>query len=237
MSIQKIIERFGALTKEELLTCLDSDLILPNTCVIEADAPFAGYYSEMPHASKPHYLYCMLGAHHSFESVMRANQSVRAKYKKHFDAALATISVYGSTCQSIRIRNLQNFSDISLLQQYYQDEGISLNKKTRQIKSAMAIIRLKKFFFLEVVAEGLYMDRAEPHHGYFVIPSQIDWGRFKDITREVKFDPKYFHFDGATCHIYENEHVIDMIRIYREHITTEELMALRQKYYRVLGIK
>ena len=45
MSGQNVIEYFGGITKEEPLSCVENDLLLKNTCVLEAVSPFFGYYS------------------------------------------------------------------------------------------------------------------------------------------------------------------------------------------------
>ncbi len=39
-----IIERYGGVLKEEPLTCVENDLILKNTCVVEAVSPYFGFY-------------------------------------------------------------------------------------------------------------------------------------------------------------------------------------------------
>lgn len=236
MTEPNAIERFGGHLKEEPLTCLEDEIIAPNTCVLEADAPFFGYYNEMPVSSKPQYLYCALSGRQSFESIARATQNVRKKFKKNFDAAEGEITFFGTTCQVIRIRNLQKYSDIHTLQSLYLDEGIMLRKKTRKVKNAMAMIRLRKFFNLQPVGQNLFLDSVQEHHAYFIIPHQLDWNNFKEITKEVKYDPAFFHFDGAICFIYEQGEVKDMIRIYREHITAEELKAIRDKYYKVMKL-
>ncbi|MDP2423625.1 MAG: hypothetical protein U1C46_02175 [Bacteroidales bacterium] len=229
-----IIERYGGHTKEEPLTCLEAEAIAPNTCVMEADSPFFGYYNEVPSISKPRYLYYILSGYPSFESITRATHNIRKQFHKSFDAAPGTITVYGTTYQVIRIRNLQHYNDIATLQNLYLQEGIMMKKKTKKIRHAMAMIKLRKFFCLEPLNHGMYFDHVQPHHGYFMIPDQIDWEYFKQITLEVKYDPEFFHFDGAICFIYECGEAKDMIRIYRENITPEELKAIRDKYYKVM---
>ncbi len=230
------IERYGGHLKEEPLTCLEDEIIAPNTCVLEANAPFFGYYSEMPAIARPQYLYCALSGRQSFESIARATQNVRKKFQKNFDAAEGEITFFGETCQVIRIRNLHKYSDIRTLQNLYLEEGILLRKKTRKVKNAMAMIRLRKFFNLRPIGQNLYFDSVQEHHAYFSIPHQIDWSYFKEITTEVKYNPAFFHFDGAICFIYEQGEVKDMIRIYREYITAEELKAIRDKYYKVMKL-
>lgn len=235
MPLNNIIERFGGLIKEEPLTCLKDNILMPNTCVLESVSPFFGYYSHEPKARQPQYLYCVLNGSFSFETITRATQSIRKSFKQPFDAVTGQITLYGLSNQVLRIRNLRQYSHISTIQQLYIEEGITFKKKYRKFENDMAMISLRKFMYLEPIGNDVFIDRVQGHHAYFIVPRQIDWEQFKKLTDQVKYDPNYFYFDGAIAFIYENAEIKDMIRIYRENFSIEEIHAIRNKYLNLLS--
>ena len=230
MSANNIIQRFGGLIKEESLTCLKGDNIIPNTCVLESVTPFAGYYSCEPQAQKPQYLYCALNGYYSLETITRATQNIRKIFNHPFDAVLGIVTLYGVTTQVIRLRNLEHYDHVITLQNLFLEEGITFRKKLWGISDGMAMIKLRKFFYLEPVDVDVFIDCVQSHHAYFLIPEQIDYEKFKQLTDQVKYDPNYFYFDGAIAFFYERGEIKDMVRIYRENFTLEEIKAIKDKY-------
>lgn len=55
-----ITERFGTLLKQENLSCIENELLIKDTCVLESLSPFFGYYDRITTGAKPLYLYLML---------------------------------------------------------------------------------------------------------------------------------------------------------------------------------
>jgi hypothetical protein len=105
----------------------------------------------------------------------------------------------------------------------------------KKVNGDVGIIRLEKFFFLEPIGDLMYMDVLQPHHGYFIIPNHYSWTDFKKMTDEVMLDTSLIYFDAANAFFYENHGIIDMIRIYREHLDKEKLFAIRNKYFQVIN--
>lgn len=234
MKTISICERFGGLTKEEPLSCIDDDMLLPNTCVLESITPFHGYYNEVPGSDKPLYLYLMLEGTCSFEKTLRATLNIRKHFKHPFDAVAGYVTIYGKRNPMIRIRDLDEFSHLGLLQKAYLDEGIVFKRKIAKIKNENALISLTKFFYLEPIGELLFFDKSQPHHGYFIIPKYVPWEEFKGLTKEVKFDTDLLFFDSATAFFCENKNIVELVRIYRENLTADKLMAIRERYLKLL---
>lgn len=230
------IVRFGGLLKEEPLTCIESEILLKDTCVLESVSPFIGYYKVMSGPTKPLYLYLMLAGHHYFEEIQRAIINCKSKAGFGFDAAYSEITIPGNPpCESIRIRNLAEYNQIAGLQHLFHSENILFKKKTHKIENMPGLIRLEKFFYLEKTEEDIYSDRSESHHGYFVIPGTISWEKFVSLTNEVKFDTDLLFFDAAQAFIFEQDRIIDLVRIYRENLTIEKLKAIRNRYMKLFG--
>jgi len=235
MEENPILEKFGGLMKEEPLSCFDDESLLPNTCVLESVMPFSGYYSELPGSDKPQYLYLMLEETCPLEKVMRSTMRIRAYFNHPFDAVAGMVHIFGQHYPVIRIRNLENFGHLRVLQQHYQNEGLVFRKRIKKFSNEPALICLSKFFYLEPVGELMFLDKSQAHHGYFLIPRYLAWDEFGQITREVKYDTSLLYFDAATAFFYENHNISEMVRIYREQLTIEKLAAIRARYMHVMG--
>jgi len=234
METSNVYEKFGGLLKEEPLSCLEDNILLPDTCVLESVAPFLGYYNDVPGSVRPLYLYLMLEGACSYEVTLRATLNIQKHFKHTFDAVAASVTLFGQQNPAIRIRNLEEFGHIGLLQKAYQDEGMVFKKKIRRIENENALISLAKFFYLEPVGELMFMDKSQPHHGYFIIPRYIAWDEFKALTKEAKFDTHLLYFDASTAFYFENHSITEMVRIYRENLTTDKLKAIRDRYLKLM---
>ena len=229
-----VIERFGGLLKEEPLSCINDESLMPNVCVLEAVAPFLGYYNEVAGSIRPSYFYLLLEGHYSIEQISRATLNIRKFFKHPFDAAAGYISVFDQHHRTIRLRDLEQFGHIGLLQKFFREEGFAFHKKIRTFTNQSAKISLSKLFYLEPVGDMMFIDKLQPHHGYFIIPRYVPWEEFRKLTEEVKFDTNLLFFDAATAFVYENQGITDMVRIYKENLTIEKLDAIRSRYLHLL---
>ncbi|MDY0342528.1 MAG: hypothetical protein RBR28_03090 [Lentimicrobium sp.] len=231
------IERFGGLKKDDTVTCLEDPAFMPNACLLEAVAPFCGYYNEVPGAIKPLYFFIVLDDFHPHEEVIRATLTVEKELGYHIDAVSGTISIFDHHCHIIRIRNLRQYKDIVKIQQLYAGHGLKFKKQIKKAVDEKAVVNLQKFFYLEPIEDGMFFDHIQPHHGYFPIPKSMDFDVFCSLTREVKFDTSLLFFDAALAWYVEDGKIIEMIRIYREYLTTEKLAAIRDRYLMLIKQK
>jgi hypothetical protein len=230
------IERFGGLIKEESLSCIENDILLKDTCVLESVSPFFGYYEEKGEGSKPLYLYLMLDDHHSVEEILRSVNEIIKIAGFKFDAVQAEITVPGfPPVSAIRVRDLANYNQIATLQEYFIKFGLQFKKKSRNLDRNMSLIRIEKFFFLEELGEGMYFDLQQDHHGYFKIPRKIDWKAFCELTKEVKFDTDLLFFDACTAYFFMENRIVDLVRIYKEHLDKDALAAIRDRYLKLFS--
>ena len=206
--------------------------ILPNTFVLEAPEPFPGffsYYSDIPSDTKPLYIYLVLKKLYTLEEVTRATQNIKKYFSTNFSAAAGTVHLYNKDYDIIRVRHLEAFDQIKDLQAGYMDEGIEFRKKPKNI-TGQGIIRLKKFFTLEEIDEGVYFDLDEKDHGYFTVPHKLTWKYFEDLSLKVRQNWDLSKFDAAVGHFHQDFGVVDMVRIYNPNIDREYLMGIRKKY-------
>ncbi|PRZ00372.1 hypothetical protein [Marinilabilia salmonicolor] len=232
MSETQHIERYGNLLKQESLRTLE-DKIWPNTFVLEAPEPFPGffnYYSDHPVDSKPLYIYLVLKRLYTLEEITRATQNIQKYFDTDFNATPGVVNIYNKQFDVIRVRHLDNFSQITDLQASYMDQGIEFKSKPNRKVEGPAVIRIKKFFILDEPEQGLFFDTIEKDHGYFLIPNQLTWKHFEDITRRVKFNWEKPFFDAAIGHFHVKFGLQDMIRIYYPEMSLDYLREVRKKY-------
>jgi len=232
MSNTNYIEHYGNLLKQESLRTLE-DKIWPNTFVLEAPEPFPGffnYYSDHPVDSKPLYIYFVLKRLYTLEEITRATQNIQKYFNTDFNATPGVVTIYDNQFHVIRVRHLDNFSQIVDLQGGYMDQGIQFKSKPNKKVEGPAVIRVKKFFILDEQEKGLFFDMIEKDHGYFLVPKQLTWKHFVDITRKVKFNWDKPFFDAAIGHFHVKFGIQDMIRIYYPEMSLEYLREVRKKY-------
>lgn len=123
MNSNNIIERYGGIIKKEPLSCIENELILKETCVVEAVSPYFGYYYEVKSNKQLHMVYFVLDGYYTLEHLTRATSTIQKKVNFPIDAATGFISILNQTCYVIRFLNLRNYSHIKMIQQYYMDEG------------------------------------------------------------------------------------------------------------------
>ena len=232
MSNEHYIERYGNLLKQENLSTLE-EKIWPNTFVLEAPEPFPGffnYYSDHPVDCKPLYIYLVLKRLYSLEEITRATQNIREYFDGNFNATPGVVHIYNRKFDVIRVRHLDNFSQIQDLQASYIDQGIEFRHKPMRKVEGPAIIRIKKFFILDEIQPDVYFDVTEKDHGYFIIPKQLTWKHFEKITHQVKNNWDLPIFDAAIGHFHESFGIRDMIRIYYSDMNKDYLLKAREKY-------
>lgn len=228
------IERFGWITKEEPLSCITDTNLQLNICILEAVSPFFGYYADEPRTGKPLYLYWVLDKHYSFEHLERTFEFIRRNCNHHLECAAGQVTIVNETYPVVRMLNLGLYNQITTVQQMFEKMDIHLKKSTRKIQNQMGLIKLNKFLHLEKADKGLYLDQDNEHRGFFEIPRDVNWMDFKNITTQVKYDTTLIFFDAARAAFREKGKIVELVRIYRENLTQEKLMAIRERYLRLI---
>lgn len=229
-------EHYGCLTKVENLWCLEK-LGIPNTCLLESFDIFPGYYSKVPDETKPRYVYIVAGEKYTLEQVTRITKEVKQAYPYPFDAAITELTMRGTTCNAVRITGISDYTYIKQLQETYRDKGLVLKKKVRDIENEEAVIKIRKFYNLNVVSENVFMDAKNPDIGYFTTSADLPWDQFAKNITLLRNNWTGHSFDAAKSFIYLNDEITDMIRIYSKGITPEFLQQIKDKYCSLTGLK
>ncbi len=224
------------LIKEEPLSTLESELTADNTCVLESTSPFFGYYQDAPMGKPDPYIYCVLDGEHSILEVIRATMRINKKRRNPVDVASGRLFLRDRACPVIRIKHMQHFNQVPLVQQALMQEGISFKKRQRTIREQMGVIHLSKMLYLlPFGVDGLFMDAEDPTKAYFEMPGYLSWDDFKSLTTQARYDTNILYFDAAQATIIKDGKVVDLVRIFRERITQEQLQAISDQYYKLLA--
>lgn len=233
MEKPEIISRYSELIKEEPLSTLEKDLTISDTCVLESTSPFFGYYHDAPMSDPDPYIYCVLDQHYSYGDIARIRNKINAQRKQPLDVAVGSLTMMNKTCPVIRIKDINHYR-VKEIQELFKHEGVVFKKRQRVVNEQMTVIRLSKFLRLRPQGDGLYFDEDDDTKGYFEIPKYIDWESFKKLTDEAKYETSILYFDAAQATIYINESITELVRIYKKHIDTDQLRAIRNRYMEVL---
>jgi len=229
MEPQNAIEVFGTITKyESLLTVTDK--VLPGSLVFEAIAPFPGYYHEAPNTTKPVYLYLALQQQYPLIDMIRATAKVEKGFDERFDAGKGFVKIHNENLDVLRVRHLKRYDLIGKLQQSYQEQGICFLQKTMRGFSGTVQIRVVKFFNLQPIDEGIYVDAKEEFHAYIEIPKHHEWEDFNCLTDKVKYNWEESNFDAAMGAFQYQGQLHEFVRIYSNKLSLGYLQQLRKLY-------
>lgn len=226
------IETIGTITKEELLSSVDHNII-PQTFVLESMEPFPGYHgSNIPDKSAPRFIFFVIKGHYRVQQIIRINQKIKEYFNGSYNFAYAKLNVHNDVYYCIRVKDLENFEQIPELQECYKNEGIQFMKK-KKIK-ANVLITLNKHFTLDNIAEGIYIDNEEEGMNYLVMPKELSWKLFEKMTYSIKNNISNPNYDAALGAFYRREKMVDAVRIYTKEINVDRLTEIRDKYLKEL---
>ena len=121
------------------------------------------------------------------------------------------------------------------MQRAYLSEGFEFAKNIRLQKDNDAIIRVNKFFNLKFITDGIYQSPYNSNRYYIIIPKQLTWDEFRDLTIIIKNNISITNFDIAKGILYDNSNIIDMLRVIKPNITLDMVKTIQQKYLEKLS--
>ncbi len=222
------------LIKEEPLSTLEPEMTDENTCVLESTSPFFGYYQDAPMGKPDPHIYCVLDQEYSLMDILRAARLMNEKRRNPVNVAAGRIFLKDKTCPVCRIKNILHFNQVPIVQQGLKQHGIGFKRKQRVITGQMGMIQLSKMLYLQPLDDGMFLDADDNTKGYFEIPVHLSWEEFKDLTTQAKYDPGILYFDAAQATIMHNKALVNLVRVYKEHITPDHIRAIRDRYHQLI---
>lgn len=222
----------GSVTKKEKLIEINTKLF--NTTVLEVQEPFPGYYHDIPVTKSINSVFLLVQNKFYPECVLRATNLVKASLGLTFDAAYSRLSFGANkdTHIAIRLVDLQKYEDIKVIQQAYSDAGIEFEPELKMNISQPAIININRVFSLYEISSGIYGNKSMPEMKYISIEKGGNWDWFEKVTTKVKNNFHRNNFDVAHTVMFEKGGLKEIVRIFDDKVTNDELVELQKLYNR-----
>ena len=230
MSQKILLETIGTIEKKEMLGPVGY-----NELVLEAFQPFPGYFgTTVPDHDAPNSLFAITRSKYTEEKIIRVIQKIKNDQNYTFDATPGMVTLYNMLNPCIRFKQLRSYDEMPAILRAFEAEGIEF-MSNRKIEPFSGIIKVKKYFLMEVISDVLFQDAEDPYMHYFAIPFQLRFNQFEKITLDLKRNMEDPRFDAALGTIFRRSGLIDIIRIYDDNCTTEKLNLIRTKYLQAIS--
>ncbi len=234
MESNNFIRVCGSIVKMESLAALKSN-ILENTCVAEANLPYANYYGSVPLKGNPNSLFLFTKQYYTLEEVLRFSQKITSCVMEKVNVASSVLKFQNSQTTAIRIKNLPDYQHLAHIQECFANQGVEFAKRTPIEKEAL--VKTNKCFILEEIDEEIFMDVVEENKGYILIEKLLTQEEFFALVKEIRNNSECRLFDAAKGGIIVDSEVKEIIRIYSEHLDITELKYIQTKIRQILKLK
>lgn len=228
------IQSLGYLLKKEKLASLASDSI-HSELLLESLDPYPGFYEEyfVPTTAREHKPKSVFIVIKNFDvchedDFIRMTMHIKRDHQISFDAALSSIMLYNEPATTIRV-NMNDYSQLPDLISHYRQVGVKF-QANKQVKPYQSLIKIRRFFDLEVMAEGIYKDADKEDTYYIRVPLFMTWEEFEKATIAIRNNFDYKTYDAAQASIYYKPGIIELVRIYDRKADLSKLQSLQQKY-------
>ncbi len=225
---KQVIRSIGIISKKENLMPVEQ-LSGCKVMLLESADPFPGYHGiVIPAKNEPESMFIVLKQAYNDDKIIRAIMNIKKVFPYAFEGAPGTITMSNKTVHVIRLKNLSYMHIPELLESFRPYEIDFMKKK--KISRFNALIKIRKFFEMKNVAEGIYQDMNQKTLFYLQVPSSLRWNTFERITMEIKYNIPDNKFDAAIGYVYETEGIFDFVRIFDKNFLSEKLSSIREKY-------
>jgi hypothetical protein len=234
MKSTNIIRVCGSIVKKESLAALRNN-ILENTCVAEANMPYANYYGNVPEKANPNSLFLFTKQYYTLEEVLRFAQKISSCVMENVNVAASILSFQNSQLSAIRIKNFPDYSHLSHIQKCFASQGVEFAKKI--YFESEALVKTNKCFILEEIDEGIYMDNTEENKGYILIDKLLNQEEFIILSAQLKNNCSCCLFDAAKGGIIVDSEVKEIFRVYSEKLELAHLKCIQTEINKILKLK
>ncbi|MBS3805882.1 MAG: hypothetical protein KGY60_00115 [Bacteroidales bacterium] len=226
MTTSNVLSGSGSIRKREFVRNVKIKS-LKNYMILESVDPFPeAHLRHKSHFVK--FYYIPIIAQNLNQDIKIAATSAESRIGNELASALGDITIGDTTYHSIRLRNISP-QDLPSIIKAYEYEGITMAPSGETIKD-YAQITLDKFFHLEEIQRGLYIDLDDAQIGYVETPRRLDWEELEEITEKVKSEAEHTNFDRALGTISKHGENIEVIRIYAPNMNEAILIEIGYFY-------
>lgn len=210
MTTSNVLSGSGSIRKKEFVRNARIKS-MKDYMILESADPFP----EVHMRHKSHFVkfyYIPIVADNLDQDIKIAAQSAENRLGEELASALGDITIGDTTYHTIRLRNVPSQSLPSIVKAY-EYEGLTPVAPGNNIRD-YAFIQIDKFFHLEEIEEGIFVDLDDPQIGYVEIPERLEWDQLETITGKVKDEITHTNFDRALGTISKHGENTEVIRIY-----------------------
>ena len=227
-------QSLGYLLKREKLASLASDHNHAEL-LLESLEPYPGFYEEYfvpttAREQKPKSVFMVIKnfdiCHE--DDFIRMTMHIKRDHLIEFDAALSSIVLFNEPATTIRV-NMQDYNQLPALISHYKQVGVKF-QPIKTVKPYQSLIKIRRFFDLEVMAEGIYKDADKEFTYYIRVPLFMTWDEFEKATIAIRNNFDYKTYDAAQAAIYDKPGIVELVRIYDRKADLSKLQSLQQKY-------
>lgn len=233
--MEKIYQVYGSIIKKTSLTGIDKD-ICKKFCILYTEQPYPGYYqTPVPSFNSllPHSLFFVTKNKIDDEIIFRLAKKIKAEKNINLDIAPAEIVVQNITKNAIRIKKIENFSQIKEIANFLIASGIKFDN-SKHLGKYDGLIKIRKMFQVKEISDGEWFDTRDNGLAYFRTPKSISWDEFEKKVKIIKNNVEDNIFDAALGYFFINFEIVDIIRIYDPKINIEKIYAIRDAFLKEL---
>jgi hypothetical protein len=202
--------------------------------ILESLQPFPGYHGlTVPDSLEADSLFAITKLMYNDERIIRAIQATKRDFKGTFDAAPGTIYIQNQDYHFIRFKHLP-YAQVGEVIRKFESAGIEFKKK-KSYASFESILKVRKFFSIEEMIDGIYKDLFDKNMYYLEIPVLLKWPTFEKITMSLKYNMEDKNFDAAQSSVFFKNGIIDFVRIYDQDSCQGKLIFIREKYLEAIS--
>lgn len=224
----------GYLLKREKLATLASDQVHPEL-LLESLEPYPGFYEEyfVPTNDKDQQPKSVFMAIKNFDvchedDFIRICMHIKRDHNIKFEAALSSIVLFNEPTTTIRVM-MEDYGQLAELINHFKQVGVKFHS-AKQVKPYQSLIKIRRFFDLKFLAEGIYKDNDRLDTYYFTVPLYMTWSEFEKATLSIRNNFTYKTYDAAQAAVYNKEGILELIRIYDQKADISKLQSIQQKY-------
>ncbi len=228
--MSKTFEVTGYTTKEEQVNALTQS-ILKNTFVLDICHPFPGYNRDkLEHLTIPRAILFVTSKEYEWNKILRTTKKISNYLDYEISASYSSVILGNQHYHALRVKGIPSYDEIPIVQHAYQEEGFEFMKSKSVKGDVTAVIKVKKFYLLEKIEEGIYADKINLDMSYILIDRELNWELFRKITERIKNNISNRNFDVVLGAFYMDMSMKEMIRIYKPNISLDLLKEIKTLY-------
>lgn len=234
MEKPKTIESLGFILKKETLCLLASEHKY-NEFILEDLDPYPGFYDHFhiplsEDEKKPRSIFAIIKdiTFDQMNDFIRITAAIREKFQKKFNAVLGRLEFQNNQVTCIRIY-MDDYNSLPYLIELYSQSGIEF-QPTRSVKPYSGLIHIWKYMVLEEIIPTIYRDTELKDTYYFTVKKHVNWSSFEIISAIIRNNNNHKVYDAAQAGYYSSEGIVEMVRIYDQKATLDNLLYLKEKY-------